>query len=76
MAMTESGLKSVVKPKLTALYKKCNAGAGISDDAYADEMAGIIAAVVSYIQDNAEVPAGDLWVAGPYPVQGDPTKVV
>jgi hypothetical protein len=76
MAMTESGLKSVIKPKLTALYQKCNTGAGISDDEFADEMAGIIAAVVPYIQSSAQVPVGDLWAAGSYPVQGGPTKVL
>jgi hypothetical protein len=75
MAMNESNFKALLKPKLTALYKKSNDGDGISNDEFADEMAGIIAGIIPYIQDNAAVPAGDLWTAGPYPVQGGPAKV-
>jgi hypothetical protein len=75
MAMKKSDLKDILKPGLIALYEKSRAGNGISDDEYADELAAVIAEVIPYIQDHAVVPVGDLWAAGPYPVEGDPTKV-
>jgi hypothetical protein len=75
MAMKKSDLKDILKPRLIALYEKSRTGNGISDDEYADELADIIAGVIPYIQDNASVPAGDLWTAGPYSVEGSPTKV-
>ncbi|MDR1175322.1 MAG: hypothetical protein LBK83_07630 [Treponema sp.] len=73
--MKKDDLKEMLKPRLIALYEKSRTGDGIADEDYADELADIIAGVIPYIQDTAAVPVGDLWAAGPYPVEGGPTKV-
>jgi hypothetical protein len=72
-----NALKGLLKSDLRALYDDCKNGDGISDEAFADRMAEIIAQVVSYIKENAAVSPGADWIAGgQYPVAGMPTGKV
>jgi hypothetical protein len=75
MAMSAGELKGLLKPDLISLYADSEDGEGISGEAFADRMAGIISQVASYIQDKAEVPPDSTWAAGGDPVTGGPGKV-
>jgi hypothetical protein len=75
MAMDAAELKGLLKTDLDALYADSEDGEGISGQAFAERMAGIISKVVTYIQDKAEVPPDATWAAGGYPVKGSPGKV-
>jgi hypothetical protein len=76
MAMNADELKGILQPDLAALYADCTDGEGITSQAFAERMAGIISKVIPYIQDTAEVPPDESWMAGgQYPVAGSPAKV-
>jgi hypothetical protein len=77
MAMNENTLKTVLKGDLIDLFEECKSEKGLSEEAYADKLAGIIAKrVVEHITTNAVVSPGTDWLAGGYPVAGSASGTI
>jgi hypothetical protein len=53
-----NALKGILKSDLIALFNDCKSGDGLTEEVYADRMAEILAQVIPYIVDNAEVNPG------------------
>jgi len=67
MAMDADALKANLKTDFILIFNACNAGAGMSQEDYADMIAEAISSrVVEHITGNAMVTG----TAGPYPVTG------